>query len=434
MVYKSYISSREDKLRIALCVVLASIVFVFLGFFWQLQIEERLKLQEPVVERIKPPIQVEIEISDEIEEIFELEEPIIETDEEISEYVLDTTVYEEVEDEPIDDKPPTQEQEASVLPEALSGFSTYEQGESLYGSINPTPPRAGRSTISGRVQRPEVKFRPLDREVLPVYIALLKHNFTNYQLHQDTLDAEYKVWLRENNLIQHSGTVPILPLFSIELTFQEDLDNGIISEPLRQEFESNGVSLSPSATISIQKQGSRWLITGQNTKHTVRKGKTELIISSSKFSYTTVLFITGDDVEYANREMALRQGWDVAWKTKSFSTEERLELARYVRDGGFIFFNYGEGYGDKRDFRKTMRTELTNIFGSQWSTILSEHEIYNIKYSITDYELQGIKVNGRLAVIFSEIDLLSQKQWQFVTNVLLYATRYGRAIDIERYK
>ncbi len=69
--------------------------------------------------------------------------------------------------------------------------------------------------------------------------------------------------------------------FSIALVFQSQLDNDRnISEDLRQEFEKNGLSLSPNATISIQQRGSRWLITdteGQQT-YLIRKEKGELNI------------------------------------------------------------------------------------------------------------------------------------------------------------
>ena len=377
MLHTPYSSSKEDRLRMGVFVVLALIV-VSLLFFWQLEARERPpKLPEDLGGKPESSIEVEIKMPDEEKEFFEPEEKdIFEDDNEIPEYLVDdTSVYEELEDGLIDDRPPTHEmEENSMLPKAISGDSNREQGESLYGSINPTPPRPGGHRKSHGVKRPKVKIRKLDKEILPVYIALLQHNFSNYQLHQDILDSSYKIWLRNNNLIEHSGTVPILTL------------------------------------------------------------------DDARLVYTTVLFITGDDVEYAKRNMKLRQEWEIAWNATSFSEEEQRKLALYVRNGGILFFNYGGGQGkavdgEKRDFRKTMRTELTKIFGYEWFTIPSGHEIYKIKYSINeDYKLQGIEVYGRLAVIFSQGDLLSQKPWKFLTNVLLYATKYARLIDVEKYK
>jgi len=69
-------------------------------------------------------------------------------------------------------------------------------------------------------------------------------------------------------------------LFSVELEFQSDLDNGIISgiisEALQQEFKDNGVSLSPDVTISKELviwKGKRWLITDNEERHWVKKEK-----------------------------------------------------------------------------------------------------------------------------------------------------------------
>ncbi len=53
-------------------------------------------------------------------------------------------------------------------------------------------------------------------------------------------------------------------LFRTGLESQSDLDIGSIPEGLRQEFEDNGVSLSENATVTIEKEGSRWLVTDED--------------------------------------------------------------------------------------------------------------------------------------------------------------------------
>ena len=53
-------------------------------------------------------------------------------------------------------------------------------------------------------------------------------------------------------------------LFSIESENQVDLDNESVSASLRQKFQNNGISLSQSATVSIENKGSNWLITDED--------------------------------------------------------------------------------------------------------------------------------------------------------------------------
>jgi F0F1-type ATP synthase membrane subunit c/vacuolar-type H+-ATPase subunit K len=55
------------------------------------------------------------------------------------------------------------------------------------------------------------------------------------------------------------------PLFSVDLALQTDLDNTVISQELRQEFENNLVPLWQQATISVKKPG-EWLITDKQNR------------------------------------------------------------------------------------------------------------------------------------------------------------------------
>jgi len=73
-------------------------------------------------------------------------------------------------------------------------------------------------------------------------------------------------------------------LFSIDLKFQSDLDNGNISEPLRQKFEKNEVSLSHNAKILIQEKDREWLITDENNlnTYTIRRRTDEVGIYTGK--------------------------------------------------------------------------------------------------------------------------------------------------------
>jgi hypothetical protein len=67
-------------------------------------------------------------------------------------------------------------------------------------------------------------------------------------------------------------------LFSVKLQFQSDLDNEIISEELRQEFERNYSPLSQHAAVSVKEAGSKWLITDKVNKYYISKAERGLRI------------------------------------------------------------------------------------------------------------------------------------------------------------
>lgn len=70
-------------------------------------------------------------------------------------------------------------------------------------------------------------------------------------------------------------------LFNIRSDFQSELDKGVISESLRSDLESNGISLSQNATISVKEEGREWRITDESKKHTVKKDDDRLTLYES---------------------------------------------------------------------------------------------------------------------------------------------------------
>jgi len=76
--------------------------------------------------------------------------------------------------------------------------------------------------------------------------------------------------------LANKGRPPFL--FGAELVFKSDLDNRIISEELRQEFEENQISLSEHVTVSVEQQGSAWVITDNWNEYFVRKEEGRLNI------------------------------------------------------------------------------------------------------------------------------------------------------------
>jgi len=71
-------------------------------------------------------------------------------------------------------------------------------------------------------------------------------------------------------------------LFSVESELQDDLDKRIISEELRQEFENNKAQLSKHATISVEEEGRRWLVTDELKRYPVLKKGGELHIYENR--------------------------------------------------------------------------------------------------------------------------------------------------------
>ena len=69
-------------------------------------------------------------------------------------------------------------------------------------------------------------------------------------------------------------------LFSIELKFQNDLDNRFISESLQQEFKKNGISLSQDANISVDQRSTGWLIISNKQIYAIRREEDKLNIYS----------------------------------------------------------------------------------------------------------------------------------------------------------
>jgi sec-independent protein translocase protein TatC len=98
-------------------------------------------------------------------------------------------------------------------------------------------------------------------------------------------------------------------LFSVDLEFQADLDKGIISKGLRQEFKDNAAVLSPDANdVSVKRGGylfsRRWLINDDKDRYCAKKESGKLNIYKLKplqviavaagfVSYIKIAFIAG---------------------------------------------------------------------------------------------------------------------------------------------
>ncbi len=88
--------------------------------------------------------------------------------------------------------------------------------------------------------------------------------------------------------LDDNGQFKVVPLFSIDLEFQSDLDSGVLSESLRTKIEkglrkaleNNKISLSQNATVTVKSEDSGWLITDEDNEQTctVKKEDNQLNI------------------------------------------------------------------------------------------------------------------------------------------------------------
>ena len=80
----------------------------------------------------------------------------------------------------------------------------------------------------------------------------------------------------------YRGVVTFLPTylgrFSVSVELQNDLDNGILSERLRQEFSNNKMELSQNATVLVDTKSRKWQIDDEAGKFKVMKEGDKLVL------------------------------------------------------------------------------------------------------------------------------------------------------------
>jgi HEAT repeat protein len=111
-------------------------------------------------------------------------------------------------------------------------------------------------------------------------VGRLVNLFEDDDLHGDAASA---LTAMKEVAVPHLIQALRYPSFSVSAVFQNDLNNGNISENLQRALENHGISLSQNASIFIEEEDSKWLIT-EKAKHkkstyTVRKEADNLISS-----------------------------------------------------------------------------------------------------------------------------------------------------------
>jgi len=101
---------------------------------------------------------------------------------------------------------------------------------------------------------------------------------------ENLVTSAYQKAIEDNN-INVIGTPNIYPpieqaLFSVEVDFQSDLDNSIIPESLKQEFEKKDTLISEKAIVSVEEAGKKWSLIDGKKKYIISKddGKTTVLL------------------------------------------------------------------------------------------------------------------------------------------------------------
>ena len=219
----------------------------------------------------------------------------------------------------------------------------------------------------------------------------------------------------------------------------------------------------PTAISSFAK----WLAENTDLRADMKYAGGSLRLTDSRLLDAPLVIMTGHDKDITvGRNLA--KGGPL---TNSFSASERAALRKYiVEQGGMLFF---DDCGFHGLFAAIVADELQTIFPEYPLEYLPHHhEIYNIYYQLprppsggdvfwgsenhpkpTQFKYQkGITINNRLAVVYNRKDYMcametveiesrtmlrlrrSTDVHRFMTNLLVYAMKYGGNTDRSGYK
>lgn len=90
------------------------------------------------------------------------------------------------------------------------------------------------------------------------------------------MEAPFIIFFRKDERIEATGF-----LFSVGTEFQSDLDNGVVSEDLRKEFQKNEIALSDSVVVSKNESDAGWSITDGDKIYIIEKKDDKLDVNAS---------------------------------------------------------------------------------------------------------------------------------------------------------
>ncbi len=125
------------------------------------------------------------------------------------------------------------------------------------------------------------------------------------------------------------------PIANVNLMFRDDLDNqAMLSNRLRQEFEAQGISLSSSTVVSIEKQGEKWELNDTVTEQKYRINQKVFQLNSQfqKKKYLETLEGVTDSAELQGLSGPLREEFDKASKKlhKAFKDRDILLSSKAI--------------------------------------------------------------------------------------------------------
>ena len=211
----------------------------------------------------------------------------------------------------------------------------------------------------------------------------------------------------------------------------------------------------------------KWLEENTDLRTDMKYAGGSLRLTDSRILDAPLVIMTGHDKDITvGRNLA--KGGPL---TNSFSAPERAALRKYIVErGGMLFF---DDCGFHGLFAAIVADELQTIFPEYpLENLPHHHEIYNIYYQLprppsggdvfwgsenhpkpTQFKYQrGITINKRLAVVFNRKDYMcametveiesrtmlrlrrSTDVHRFMTNLLVYAMKYGGNTDRSGYK
>ena len=211
----------------------------------------------------------------------------------------------------------------------------------------------------------------------------------------------------------------------------------------------------------------KWLADNTNLRVDMKYAGGSLRLTDSRILDAPLVIMTGHDKDITVGRNLTRE----EPLTNSFSTLERAALRKYIIErGGMLFF---DDCGFNGMFANIVANELGMIFPEYPLGDLSfYHKIYNIYYQlprpptggdvfwgsenqpqVSKFQYQkGIVIDGRLAVVYNRKDYMcametvevesrtmlrlrrSNDVRRFMTNLLVYAMKYGGNTDRSGYK
>jgi len=145
----------------------------------------------------------------------------------------------------------------------------------------------------------------------------------------------------------------ILPVqFSLNLAYQNDLNNAIVSEDLQEAFEKSGAPLSEDAAASVKNPGRRWVITDGDEKYLIRNEKNSLSIYKGELTGLTIIALIFVGAALLNAFISFGRSYILVWMGQHVIYDITVTLFSHIQSLSMEFF-------DKRETGKII-SRLTN--------------------------------------------------------------------------